>query len=75
MTDDLIDSIISANIPVFTEEEKYNETVTSSVNRIEAVIRGQAVRLWVGGWGGLRGVFCGGCLGVFVGVYVGISTW
>lgn len=40
----MIDGIISANIPVFTEEEKYNESVTSSINRIEAVLRGEAVR-------------------------------
>ena len=45
VTDDLIDSIISSNIPVFTEEEKYNESVTSSINRIEAVLRGEAVRV------------------------------
>lgn len=39
--DDLIDSIISTNIPIFTEEEKYNECVISSVNRIESVLRGE----------------------------------
>eukprot|EP01023_Acetabularia_acetabulum_P042740 TRINITY_DN425_c0_g1_i4.p2 TRINITY_DN425_c0_g1~~TRINITY_DN425_c0_g1_i4.p2 ORF type:complete len:269 (-),score=52.37 TRINITY_DN425_c0_g1_i4:287-1093(-) len=40
--DELIDSIISTNIPIFTEEEKYNECILSSVNRIEAVLRGQS---------------------------------
>lgn len=39
--DDLIDSIVGDNIPVLTEREKYNETVTSSVRRIEAVLTGQ----------------------------------
>eukprot|EP01025_Chloroclados_australasicus_P054028 TRINITY_DN6400_c0_g1_i1.p1 TRINITY_DN6400_c0_g1~~TRINITY_DN6400_c0_g1_i1.p1 ORF type:complete len:268 (+),score=33.85 TRINITY_DN6400_c0_g1_i1:154-957(+) len=39
--DDLIDSIITTNIPIFTEEEKYNECVLSTVNRIEAVLSGQ----------------------------------
>jgi uncharacterized membrane protein YgcG len=41
--DELIDSVVSDNIPIFTEEEKYNQTVTSSVERIEAQLRGQAV--------------------------------
>lgn len=40
--DDFIDSIIGENIPVFTQEEKYNECVTSSVKRIEAVLAGTA---------------------------------
>lgn len=39
--DDLIDGIAGDNIPIFTEEEKYNETVTSSLKRIEAVLAGQ----------------------------------
>lgn len=38
--DEFIDSIIGENIPVFTQEEKYNECVTSSVKRIEAVLTG-----------------------------------
>lgn len=41
LTDDVIDGVVAANIPVFTEQEKYNETVTSSINRLEAVLRGQ----------------------------------
>lgn len=62
--DDLIDSIISTNIPIFTEEEKYNQTVVSAVERLEAKLLGNPVpgelwmaaaerRLWVGsgsGW-------------------------
>lgn len=39
--DDLIDGIVGDNIPIFTEEEKFNETVTSSLKRIEAVLTGQ----------------------------------
>lgn len=39
--DDLIDSVVGDNLPVFTEQEKYNEAVTSSINRIEAKLRGQ----------------------------------
>jgi len=39
--DDLIDSIVGDNIPIFTEEEKFNETVLSSVKRIEATFTGQ----------------------------------
>jgi uncharacterized protein len=38
--DEFIDSIISENIPIFTQEEKYNECLTSSVKRIEAVLTG-----------------------------------
>ncbi len=34
MGDDLVDSIISDNIPVLTEQEKFNETAISSVQRI-----------------------------------------
>eukprot|EP00775_Hariotina_reticulata_P011379 gene11379-11528_t len=41
--DDLVDSIVSDNIPIFTEEEKYNQTVLSSVERIEAQLNGQPV--------------------------------
>jgi uncharacterized membrane protein YgcG len=53
--DDLIDSIVSDNIPIFTEEEKYNQTVTSSVDRLAAKLQGQEVP----GGGGRRGVGCG----------------
>ncbi|GIL42893.1 hypothetical protein Vafri_731 [Volvox africanus] len=41
--DELIDSIISTNIPIFTEEEKYNQTVVSSVDRLEAKLLGNPV--------------------------------
>lgn len=38
--DDLIDSIVGDNIPVLTEDEKYNETVISSVRRVAAKLTG-----------------------------------
>ncbi|KAG2448348.1 hypothetical protein HYH02_006930 [Chlamydomonas schloesseri] len=41
--DELIDSIISTNIPIFTEEEKYNQTVVSAVERLEAKLLGNPV--------------------------------
>jgi uncharacterized protein len=41
--DDLIDSVVGENVLVFTEEEKYNEAVTSSVNRLVAKLTGQEV--------------------------------
>jgi len=40
--DDLIDSVIGENVSILTEEEKYNEAVSSSVNRIVAKLSGQA---------------------------------
>lgn len=39
--DGLIDSVVSDNIPILTEEEKFNEATTSSVARISAVLRGE----------------------------------
>ena len=39
--DDLIDGVVGDNISILTEEEKYNETVTSSVNRIVAKLTGK----------------------------------
>lgn len=39
--DDLIDSIISDQIPILTEEEKFNETVSSCARRVEAVLQGK----------------------------------
>ena len=33
--DELVDSIVSDNIPVLAEDAKYNEAVTSSLRRIE----------------------------------------
>jgi uncharacterized membrane protein YgcG len=41
--DELIDSIVSDNIPIFTEEEKYNQTVTSSLDRLAAKLQGKEV--------------------------------
>ena len=41
--DDLVDSIISDNIPVLSEQEKFNETAISSVQRIAAKLRGETV--------------------------------
>lgn len=38
--DSMIDSVIGDNIPIFTEQEKFNETVTSSVKRLEASLTG-----------------------------------
>lgn len=38
-----MDSIVSDNIPIWTEEERYNQTVLSSVDRIEAQLNGQKV--------------------------------
>lgn len=40
--DDLIDSIISENIPILTEEALYNEAVSSSAKRLDAVLSGEA---------------------------------
>jgi uncharacterized membrane protein YgcG len=39
--DDLIDSVVGDNIPIFTEEEKFNEAAMSSINRIVAVLDGK----------------------------------
>ncbi len=38
--DSLVDSVVSDNIPIFTEEEKFNEAVTSIVKRVEAKLTG-----------------------------------
>ena len=40
--DPIIEGIISENIPVLTEEEKFNEAISSSVKRIEAALKGEA---------------------------------
>ena len=42
MGDDLIDSVVGENLPILTGEEKYNESVASSVARVDAVLRGAA---------------------------------
>lgn len=39
--DSMVDSVLSDNIPVLTEQEKFNETITSSIKRLEASIIGQ----------------------------------
>merc|ERR1740121_2623117 len=39
--DDLIYSVIEDNIPIFTEEEKFNEAAMTSINRIVAVLDGK----------------------------------
>ena len=39
--DSLVESIVTDNIPILTEQEKFNETAVSSVKRIAAVLRGQ----------------------------------
>ena len=39
--DTMVDSVLSENIPVLTEQEKFNETITSSIKRLEASITGQ----------------------------------
>lgn len=56
--DELLDSIVSDNIPIFTEEERYNQTVLSSVERIEAKLNGQTVP---GGWPAAGAVQFAGC--------------
>lgn len=38
--DSMVDSVLSDNIPVLTEQEKFNETITSSIKRLEASIIG-----------------------------------
>ncbi len=38
--DDLVDSIVGDNIPILTEAEKFNETVLSSVKRVQAHLLG-----------------------------------
>ena len=40
--DSMIDSVIGDNIPIFTEQEKFNETITSSVKRLEASLTGKS---------------------------------
>lgn len=37
----MIDSVIGDNIPILTEQEKFNETITSSVKRIGAALTGE----------------------------------
>ena len=37
----MIDSVIGDNIPILTEQEKFNETVTSTFMRIGAALTGE----------------------------------
>lgn len=39
--DELIDSVVTENIPILTEDEKFNETITSTISRVSAVLEGQ----------------------------------
>jgi len=39
--DDLVDSIVGENIPIFTEKEMFNEAAISSVNRVIANLTGK----------------------------------
>ncbi|KAK9903504.1 hypothetical protein WJX75_007430 [Coccomyxa subellipsoidea] len=39
--DDLVDSVVSESIPILTEEEKFNEAVSSIVRRVEARLTGK----------------------------------
>lgn len=41
--DDLLDSIVGDQIPIYTEQEKYNLTVESTVDRVAAKLKGQPV--------------------------------
>lgn len=38
--DGLVDSVVSDNIPIFTEAEKFNEAVSSIVKRVDAKLTG-----------------------------------
>jgi uncharacterized protein len=41
--DDLVESVIGDNIPIYTEQEKYNAAVLTSVERLEAKLAGNPV--------------------------------
>lgn len=41
--DDLLESIVTDDVPIYTEQEKYNAAVLSSVDRIEAQLQGREV--------------------------------
>ena len=38
--DDLVDSVVGDNIPILTEQEKFNEAVSSIVKRVSAKLTG-----------------------------------
>lgn len=69
--DNLVDSVVSDNIPIFTEEEKFNEAVSSIVKRVEAKLTGAApshnltFTACFEGWQDMpctgAGGVCGGC--------------
>ena len=42
-SEDLLDSIVSDNIPIYTEQEKYNQCITSVVDRLAAQLKGETV--------------------------------
>lgn len=39
--DDVVEGIVTENIPILTSEEKYNEAIISSVDRIQAILEGK----------------------------------
>ncbi len=41
--DELLDSIVGDQIPIYTEQEKYNLTVESVIERISAQLEGREV--------------------------------
>lgn len=43
VTEDLLDSVASDNIPIFAEEEKFNAAILTSIERIDAQLSGNPV--------------------------------
>lgn len=41
--EDLLESLVADNIPIFTEQEKYNQCVTSVLDRVDAQLKGNPV--------------------------------
>lgn len=41
--EELLDSIVGDQIPIYTEQEKYNQTVESTVDRLSAQLEGREV--------------------------------
>eukprot|EP00955_Chlamydomonas_euryale_P069301 360398-Chlamydomonas_euryale.AAC.1 len=57
--DDLLESLSVDNIPIFTEQEKYNQCVESVVDRIRAQLNGNEVPgRWPEGGGGQAATRC-----------------
>ena len=52
MSDELSESLMSDNVPIFTEQEKYNQCVISVVDRVSAQLKGEPVPgagcAWIG---------------------------